>query len=80
LPVARYMPEEYGYEKEELSRYLGDEEEKRQHANELYPIIDSIFERSGGDKEQYTSMGKDLIPEEYRDYQMLYNAESLWDW
>ena len=80
MPVARYMPEEYGYEKEELSRYLGDEEEKREHASEFYPIIDSIFERSEGNKEQYLPMDKDLIPKEYRDYQMLYNAESLWDW
>lgn len=80
MPVARYTPEEYGYEKEELLRYLGDKEEKRQHADELYPIVHSIFERSGGDKEQYTPIDKALIPEEYHDYQLLYNAESLWDW
>lgn len=79
-PLARFAPEEYGYEEEELSRYLSDEEEKRKHAGELYSIIDSIFERCGGNEEQYMPMGKDLIPEKYRDYQMLYNADSLWDW
>lgn len=79
-PVARFVPEEYGYDEEELSRYLSDEEEKCKHANELYSIIDSVFERCGGDEEQYMPMKKDLIPEEYRDYQMLYNADSLGDW
>ena len=80
MPVAHYMPEEYGYEKEELSTYLADEAEKCRHASELCHIISSIFDRSGGSKEQYLTMDKDLIPEEYRDYQMLCNAENLWDW
>jgi len=79
-PVARFAPEEYGYEEEELSRYLSDEEEKQKHVGELYSIIESIFKRCRGNEEQYVPMGKDLIPEEYRDYQMLYNADSLWDW
>lgn len=80
MPVARYVPEEYGYESGELSRYLVNEEEKRRHASELFPIIDSIFARCGGDKGQYLPMDKEIIPKEYRDYQMLYNAESLGDW
>lgn len=79
-PVARFAPEQYGYDEEELLRYLGDEEEKCRHANELRSIVDSIFERCGGNEEQYMPVEKDLIPEEYRDYQMLYNASTLWDW
>jgi len=79
-PVARFAPERYGYNEKELSRYLSDEGEKRRHATELCSIIDSIFERCGANEEQYIPMEKDLIPEEYRDYQMLYNADSLWDW
>jgi len=80
MPVARYLPAEYGYKEEELSRYLTDEQEKSRHADELYPIIESIFVRSKGNKEQYLPMSKNLLPQQYRDYQMLYNANSLWDW
>ena len=79
-PIARFIPEEFGYEKEELTKYLGSVEEKRKHANELYPAIDTLFQRSKGDINQYMLMDKHLIPEEYRDYQVLYNADSLWDW
>jgi len=80
MPIARFMPEEFGYEKEELAEYLNSTEEKYKHAKGLYPVIDNLFQRSKGDINQYMPMNKQLIPEEYRDYQMLYNADSLWDW
>jgi len=80
VPIARFMPEEFGYEKEELAKYLNSAEEKHKHANELYPVIDNLFLRSKGNINQYVPMDKQLLPEEYRDYQMLYNADSLWDW
>ena len=79
-PIARYMPEEFGYEKEELARYLNEAEEKQKHANELYPPIEDLFLKSNGDVSYYIPMDKQLIPEEYQGYQMLYNADSLWDW
>mgnify|MGYP001061284140 CR=1 FL=1 len=80
VPIARYMPEEFGYDKEELTRYLNSTEQKQKHANELYPAIHNFFQRSKGDINHYIPMDKQLIPEEYRDYQMLYNADGLWDW
>ena len=79
-PIARYMPEEFGYEKGELARYLNDVEEKQRHASELYPIIEELFLKSKGDISHYVLMDKQLIPEDCRDYQMLYNADGLWDW
>ena len=80
MPIARFVPEEFGYEKEELTKYLSSVEEKQRHANELYPVIHYLFHRSKGDINQYMPMDKQLIPEEYRDYQVLYNAGSLGDW
>ena len=80
VPIACYMPEKFGYEKEEIVRYLNSVEEKRKHAEELYPTIANFFQRSEGDINQYIPMDKQLIPEEYRDCQVLYNADSLGDW
>ena len=80
MPIARYMPEEFGYEEEELARCFNSIEEKQKHANELYPVIEELFLKSKGDISHYIPMDKQLIPEDCRDYQMLYNADSLWDW
>ena len=79
-PIARFIPEQFGYEKAELLRYLNKKGERLKHASELYPLIQSIFERSQGNLDQYIPMKKELIPQEYQDYQLLYNADRLWDW
>lgn len=79
-PIASYAPEEFGYTKGKLLSYFKSPRVRQKHADELYPIIDNIFEQSKGNINQYIPMNKQLIPRQYRDYQMLYNADSLWDW
>ena len=39
---------QFGYKNEELWRYLSENGERLEHASELYPLIQSIFERGQG--------------------------------
>ena len=79
-PIARYIPEEFGYDREELSTYLRNREEKLDHIGELLPMMEDIFHRINGDPRWYKAMVKKLIPEKYRDYDLLYGAEMLGGW
>ena len=79
-PVARYDPQRFGYKPEELASYLADSERQHQQSQRLYPIVEELFRRSGGDAGQYLPMGKELLPQEYRDYELLYDAQILGGW
>ena len=79
-PIARYSPEEFGYNSEELSRFLESEEGKLKHIGELLPRLEDIFDRVDGDPHQYIVMLKRLVPTEYRDYDLLYGADVLGGW
>ena len=80
MPIARYNPEEFGYTEDELREYLESEERRREHAQQLYPMIESIFARTKGELSQYIPMSKELIPRKYRSFELLYDAEILGSW
>ena len=80
IPIARYIPEEFGYDSEEMATFLQSEEQRQQHLERLYPLIEAIFQRTAADPAQYLPMSKELIPVEFRDYELLYDADMLGGW
>ena len=80
LPIARYIPEEFSYSREEIKECWQSEEGRQVQARQLHPLIESLFSRAKGDLSHYRPMSKELLPLEYRGHQLLYNAEMLGGW